>query len=73
MVDRQKMLVDFVTAWAEYERRMTDVGSVSRKAVAHDPDLQQMVLRITDELARSPEVQRDLAMRLALAEFAKAT
>jgi len=71
MVDRQQTLIEFVTAWAEYEQKMTDIGSRSRKSAEGNPNLQQMILRITDELARSPEVQRDLAMRLALAEFAK--
>lgn len=71
MVDRQKALVDFVTAWADYEKRMTGIASEVKTLAQHDPTLHQMVARITDELASSPDAQRQLAMRLALAEFSR--
>jgi hypothetical protein len=71
MVDRQKTLVEFVTAWAEYQMRMTGVGSAAKQHAANDPALQQMIGRITDDLASSPQDQRLLAMQLAFAEFAK--
>lgn|GEM_PF-4770821 len=69
MVDRQKRLIEFVTAWAEYEKRMSGIGMEARKLVEHDPPLRQMVDRVTDELMRSPDIQRQLAMQLAIAEF----
>ena len=72
MVDRRKTLVEFVTAWAEYEMRMSGIGSEAKKLVENDRSLHQMVARITDDLARSPDVQRELAMQLAIAEFSTA-
>lgn len=69
MADRQQTLVEFVTAWAEYEMRLSGVGSEAKKLVVNNPGLLQMIARITDDLASSPEDQRRLAMRLALAEL----
>ena len=69
VVDRQKRLIEFVTAWAEYEKNMSGIGMEARKVVEHDPPLRQMVDRVTDELMRSPDIQRQLAMQLAIAEF----
>jgi hypothetical protein len=71
MVDRQKALVEFVTAWADYENRLHDVGSEAMKLAANDPRLHQMIARIVDDVACSPELQRQVAMRLALAEFSR--
>ncbi|HZY92969.1 MAG TPA: hypothetical protein VFG07_09415 [Thermoplasmata archaeon] len=71
MVDRQKTLVEFVVAWADYEKRMSGIGSEARKFAEGDAALQQMVSRVTDELMRSPDVQREIAMQLAIAEFSR--
>lgn len=71
MVDRTKTLIEFITAWADYERRMSGIGLGALEAAKADPALRQMVSRITDELMRSPDVQRDLAMKLAIAEFSR--
>lgn len=71
MVDRQRTLVDFVTAWAEYQMRLSGIGSEAKKLAIDNPGLHQMIGRITDELASSPEDQRQLALRLAIAEFTK--
>jgi hypothetical protein len=71
MVDRQRTLVEFVTAWAEYQIRMGNIGSEAKKLTENNPPLHQMIARITDELASSPDSQRELAMRLAIAEFSK--
>jgi hypothetical protein len=73
MVDRQKTLVEFVTAWAEYEKRLQGVGSAAGKLAENDPPLQQMIARISDDVMSSPDLQRQLAMRLALAEFSKSS
>jgi hypothetical protein len=71
MVDRQKTLVEFVTAWAEYQMRLSGLGSEAKKLAVGNPALQQMIARITDDIASSPDDQRHLAMQLALAEFSK--
>lgn len=71
MVDRQKTLVEFIVAWADYEKRMSGIGSEARKHAEADPALQQMVSRVTDELMRSPDVQREIAKQLAIAEFSR--
>ncbi|HZY71069.1 MAG TPA: hypothetical protein VFF67_08865 [Thermoplasmata archaeon] len=71
MVDRQKTLIEFVTAWAEYQMRLSGIGSEAKKLAADNPGLHQMIGRITDELASSPEDQRQLALRLAIAEFSR--
>lgn len=71
MVDRQKTLVEFVTVWAEYQMRMSGLGEEAKKIESKDPALRQMIARITDEIASSPEDQRILAKQLALAEFSK--
>jgi hypothetical protein len=73
MVDRQKTLVEFVTAWAEYQMRLSGVGSETKKLAVNNSPLEAMIARITDDLASSPEDQRQLAMRLALAEFSKSS
>jgi hypothetical protein len=71
MVDRQKALIDFVTAWAEYEKRMTGIGSEAKKLAEGDPALGRMIARITDELMSSPDDQRRIAMQLAIAELSR--
>jgi hypothetical protein len=71
MVDRQSMLMEFVVAWAEYEMRMGNAGSEAKKLVQGNPPLQQMIARITDELASSPDLQRQIASRLAIAELSR--
>ena len=71
MVDRQKALVEFVTAWAEYQMRMGGLGSESKKLAVNNTPLEQMIARITDDLASSPDDQRRLAMQLAIVEFSK--
>jgi hypothetical protein len=73
MVDRKQKLIEFVTAWAEYERRMTGIGSEAKKLAEDDPALHQMIARITDDLSSSPDVQRDIAKQLALAEISKSS
>jgi hypothetical protein len=73
MVDRQKTLIEFVQAWAEYEWRMKGIEMEAKKLGRQDPGLHQMISRITDDLMGSPDTQRQLAMRLALAEFSKST
>lgn len=73
MVDRQKTLIEFVTAWAEYQTRMTGIGSEAKRLAEGNPALHQMIARITDELASSPDAQRELAMQLALAELSKSS
>jgi len=69
MVDRQKRLIEFIIAWSEYEQKMSGIGYEAKQTVENNPALHQMISRITDELSRSPDVQRELAMRLAIAEF----
>jgi hypothetical protein len=71
MVDRQKALVEFVVAWAEYEKRMTGIGSEAKRLAETDPALSRMIARITDELMSSPDDQRRIAMQLALAELSR--
>jgi hypothetical protein len=71
MVDRQKTWTEFVTAWAEYEMLLRGIGSGPKKLAVNNSGLEQMVGRITDDLASSPEDQRLLAKQLALAEFSK--
>lgn len=71
MVDRQQRLVEFVIAWAEYEKRMNGVASEAKKVAGDDPALHQMIARITDDLSSSPDAQRQVAMRLALVELSK--
>ena len=73
MVDRQKTLVEFVSAWADYQMRISDLGSEPKKLAVYNNPLEQMIARITDDLASSPDDQRLLAMRLALAEFSKSS
>ncbi|MCI4327656.1 MAG: hypothetical protein L3K16_08525 [Thermoplasmata archaeon] len=71
MVDRQKAIVEFVTAWAEYQMRLSGIGSEAKKLAVHNTPLEQMIGRIMDDLASSPDDQRTLSMRLAIAEFSK--
>jgi hypothetical protein len=71
MVDRQRKLIEFVAAWAEYEKRMTGIASEAKKLADNDPGLFQMISRITDDLSSSPDVQRDIAKQLALAELSR--
>jgi hypothetical protein len=71
MVDRQRTLIEFVRAWAEYEKNMNNIGSEAKKLAQEDPALYQMIARITDDLMSSPDIQRDVAMQLAIAEFSK--
>jgi hypothetical protein len=71
MVDRQKTLVEFVAAWADYEKKMHNIGFEAKKLAESDPALYQMIARITDDLMSSPDVQRQVAMQLALAEFSR--
>lgn len=73
MVDRQKALVEFVRAWAEYQMGMSGIGFEAKKLAVHNTPLEQMIARITDDLASSPDEQRNLAMRLALAEFSSSS
>ncbi|MFI5418682.1 MAG: hypothetical protein ACHQ2Y_07305 [Candidatus Lutacidiplasmatales archaeon] len=72
MVDRHKSLIEFVTAWADYEKRLSGAAMEARRLAEHDPALHQMIARITGDLESSPDAQRQLAMRLAIAEFSKA-
>ncbi|MCI4369343.1 MAG: hypothetical protein L3K09_07270 [Thermoplasmata archaeon] len=69
MVDRHKTLIEFVTAWADYERRITGVALEAQQLAEHDPLLHQMIARIMGELSSSPDSQRQIALRLAIAEF----
>ena len=71
MVDRQKTWIEFVTAWAEYEMLLRGTSSEARKLAVKNSELEQMIARITDDLASSPDDQRALARQLALAEFSK--
>ena len=71
MVDRQRALIEFVTVWAEYQKRMGSIGSEAKKLAEKDPALHQMIARIMDDLNSSPEAQRQLALQLALAEFTR--
>ena len=71
MVDRQGTLVEFVTAWAEYQMRLNGIGSEAKKLAVDNPGLQQMIGRIADSIAASPDDQRQLAMQLAIAEFSR--
>lgn len=71
MVDRQKTWTEFVKAWAEYELLLRGIGAGPKKLAVNNTELEQMIGRIADDLASSPEDQRRLAMQLALAEFSK--
>ncbi|HEV8049381.1 MAG TPA: hypothetical protein VGP88_02180 [Thermoplasmata archaeon] len=71
MVDRQKTVVEFVTAWAEYQMRLSGIGAEAKKLAVNNNPLEAMIARITDDLASSPDDQRRLAMQLALAEFSR--
>jgi hypothetical protein len=72
MVDRQKTWAEFVTAWAEYEMLLRGIGASPKKLAVNNSGLEQMIGRITDDIASSPDDQRKLAMQLALAELSRA-
>jgi hypothetical protein len=71
MLDRQKRFEEFVTAWAEYAMLLRGVGAEAKKLAVNNSPLEAMIARITDDLASSPDDQRQLAMRLAIAEFSR--
>jgi hypothetical protein len=71
MVDRQKALVELVTAWAEYEMRMNGIGSEAKKIAVNNPGLVQKIDSVTNDLMSSPDDQRKLALQLAIAELSR--
>ena len=72
-VDRQKRLIEFVAAWAEDQMRISNQGSEVKNLAVNNNPLEQMIARITDDLASSPDDQRRLAVQLALTEFSKSS
>jgi hypothetical protein len=71
MVDRQKTLVELVTAWAEYEMRMYGIGSEAKKIAVNNPGLVQKIDSVTNDLMSSPDDQRKLALQLAIVELSR--
>ncbi|MFI5414679.1 MAG: hypothetical protein ACHQ16_03315 [Candidatus Lutacidiplasmatales archaeon] len=49
------------------------IGSEPKKLAVNNTALEQMIGRIVDDIASSPDDQRKLAMQLALAELARSS